>query len=234
MRSYFPHLLIAATSLTLALFTATPHAQSYQEPLDSSEEAGFEGPVRAGTLDFTLAVGGILYNRVEVGADLGLIPIGNSFTISLGGYINAGYCLLGCELFNWIFAPLNLRAWHVNPMARAAVHFNFLSELLDLHQFNIYAGLTAGPSFYDVALTVDNDPAEVTLSQTTFLFGPLLGLRLTLSGTRGFFLFGEARMLAEFGFEQASLRTSDGQLYTADSSISRSGEDVAVGVGFRF
>lgn len=224
----------------LAIFAAfslsAPEVDAYDgyETFED-EEMQHSGPFSPGSLDFTLRMGGILYNTVEPGVDLGLIPIGDGMTLSVGGSVDAGYCLIGCALFNFLLNPLRLNAWHINPLARVILHFNMISEIFDVPSMNIYAGLTGGPSFYNVSLTIDgDDSARANYNQTTFVIGPMAGLRYTFKGTDGFFVFVEGRFLIEAGARTYTVTDSAGNEYSEAGWVNRGGSSTGFGLGFRF
>lgn len=230
--SRFAAIVAFALIITFSLFTPDVHAQN--APQDA-----FDGPVNAGTFDLSLGVGGLFYNTIEPGLDVGLVPIAEVGTISVGGYVDAGYCLLGCFLFNSLMkwatsgeGELQLRAFHINPMARALFHFNILAQLINLRSLDVYGGIVGGPSFYNVKLTVLDQTAART--SATFLVGPTFGLRYAFNDGRGFFVYGEARYLMEFGSTNFQLRASDGHIYSDNGIVQRGGRRMKVGVGFRF
>lgn len=227
---------ISIFTIASVLAFAAPFAHA-QDSIHTAADAF--GPVNPGTFDLTLGVGGFFYNTIEPGADMGLIPVSDVGTISMGGYLDAGYCLLGCFLFNSLMnwasdgqANLRLRAFHINPMARGLFHLNILAEALDLRSLDVYGGLVAGPSFYNVNLRVMNESAD--MKNITFLIGPTVGLRYTLGDGQGFFVFGEARYLVEFGSTTYQLQTSDGYTYSDNGLVRRGGRNLKFGVGFRF
>lgn len=239
-------LTLAAIATTMLLLTGSAAAQEPTSPAPAPPESelGPEGAVSItdtpdlsfglGTLDVTLS-GGLssgLYLFLEPGADLGLIPLGDGLTLGLGGTVNLGWCLLCAGVT--ALTPLNVSAWYVNPLARATLHFDAIAKAIDLPQLDTYAGFTAGPSFYSFTLSVDNDPAQGDFSETTFLLGPLFGGRFTVNDDNGFFLFAEARLLMEFGYNTITFRDSNGTVYTQDDGVSRGGLDWVGGLGMRF
>ncbi|RDV38201.1 hypothetical protein DV096_10330 [Bradymonadaceae bacterium TMQ3] len=239
-------LMIAALATMLLLFAGTATAQEPHSPAPASSESALapEGDVAItdtpdlgfglGTLDVSIS-GGLssgLYLFLEPGADLGLIPLGEGLTLGLGGTVNLGWCLLCAGVT--ALTPLNVSAWYVNPLARATLHFDAIAKAVELPQLDTYAGFTAGPSFYSFTLSVDGDPAQGNFSETTFLLGPLFGARFTVNEDSGFFLFGEARFLMEFGYNTITFRDSNGTVYTQDDGVSRGGLDWVGGLGLRF
>ncbi|TXD35934.1 hypothetical protein FRC98_14785 [Lujinxingia vulgaris] len=239
-------LMITAFATMMLLFAGSASAQEpTSAPAAPAEsELSPEGDVTItdtpdlsfglGTLDLTLSGGlsGGLYLFAEPGVDLGLIPLGDGLTLGLGGTVNLGWCLLCAGVT--ALTPLNVSAWYVNPLARATLHFDAIAKAVDLPQLDTYAGLTAGPSFYSFTLSVDNDPAQGDFSETTFLLGPLFGARFTVNEDNGFFLFAEARLLMEFGYNTITFRDSNGTVYTQDDGVSRGGMDWVGGLGLRF
>ncbi|RAL22191.1 hypothetical protein DL240_10065 [Lujinxingia litoralis] len=235
----------AALAATVTLFlTATAAAQQPAEPSPNHASATTTGPdvtisdtnelgFNLGTLDMTLS-GGLssgLYLFLEPGAEFGLIPLGEGMTLGIGATVNMGYCIL-CPAVTAL-TPLNVSAWYANPLGRATLHFDALAKAFDLRQLDAYVGLTAGPSFYSFDLSLDNDPARGSFSETTFLIGPLAGARFRISEDNGFFFFAEARILAEFGYSTITLTDSNGTVYTQDDAVGRGGLDWVGGLGLR-
>lgn len=222
--------IVASLALALAL-VAFPIEEVHAQQRQSS----FEDPFNPGTIDLSIGLGGLFYNWVEPGLDFGVIPVSDLGVISFGGSVNAGYCLVGCGLLNFIFQPLRITAWHVSPLAKVNFHLNALPRALNIEQVDVFGGIAVGAAYQIVALTVTDQPGDrADFSGLTALFGPMLGLRYTLSGNTGFFLYGEWRYLAEIGSQDFRLTTTDGQVYDQTDLISRGGTNTSFGLGFRF
>ncbi|MBA2660745.1 MAG: hypothetical protein H0U74_00495 [Bradymonadaceae bacterium] len=211
------------------LMSATAVATDYDE---DDAEVAVEAPFGAGTLDITLAagLGNLLYPHIEPGVDLGLVNLGASVALSLGGVVDLGYCLL-CGFVS-SFSGYDISSWYINPMGRALLHFGSVAQMLDEPGFDVYIGAMAGPAFY--TLSSSDGANSFTASVTTFLLGPLVGLRYSLDDTNSWFIFGEGRLLLEFGFSEITLRSSDGQSRTYENNFGRGGNDAVFGLGRRY
>ena len=228
LTSFFAAFVLA---LTLLFTLPVAEAQAFQTNNPGVE---YEDPFTLGTVDLTLTFGGLFYNWIEPGFDLGLIPISDLGVISVGAGVNAGYCLIGCGLLSFLYNPLRIRAWNVNPMGRALFHLNALGRNLNIRGLDVYGGLTAGVAFTNFILDHrEDDTARLEGRDTSFLVGPVAGGRFTLSGTKGFFFYAEWRFLAEFGSSTISLQ-SGGQTFDQTDLISRGGSQTGFGGGFRF
>ncbi len=237
--AFFTALLFCTT-----FWLVTPEAMALDEPGASEvvfeeEEDQSGGPVRPGTFDLTLGLGGFWYNYVEPGVDLGMIPFGDHVVFSLGGYLNVGYCLIGCSLFNFaarmVESEVRVNAWHANAMGRALFHLNAIAEVADLPGIDAYAGMVAGPNYFNVRIDLDEQGATGFRGQgVSLLIGPTAGARYTLSGQSGFFVYGEWRWLLEFGSQEFVVTDGRGEVISYNTLIRRGGRQTAVGIGFRF
>lgn len=195
----------------------------------------FEDPFSPGTLDLTLSVGGLLYNTIEPGLDFGVIPVSDLGVISVGGSVNAGYCLVGCGLLNFFIDPLRISAWNITPLAKVNFHLNALPRALDIGGVDIYGGIALGASYQRAVLEdlTEGTDNRAEFSGVSVLFGPMLGVRYMLGGTTGFFVYGDWRFLAETGSASYQL-ASGGEVYDQTDLISRGGTSTHFGAGIRF
>jgi hypothetical protein len=227
---------VAVLALCVGMAALQPVAQAQvQTRGPSTPEVSYEGgPVYPGTFDLTFGLGGFLYTYIEPGVDIGVLPLGDKIVLSVGGYLNAGYCFIGCGILNFFIHPARVSAWHVNPMGRVLFHLNAIAELASLPGIDAYGGVVAGPNYYRASLTIEDGVHAVTGQGFTFLVGPTLGGRYTLQGQSGFFIYGEARYLIEFGSQQWEVTDDRGVVYNQNSLIHRGGRKMALGIGVRF
>ena len=213
-----------------------------QDPQQPDEPAAdLSEPYGVGTTD--LMVSGSLfgvfggYLTVQPGLELGMIPLGEGITLGVGGELDAGWCAL-CGLLALTPVFDSLSAWYASPRGRATVHFNQLSEALDMSGLDAYVGLVAGPALYSVDMNfAGGGRAEGRI--LSFIIGPVFGARITTEGTTGFFIFGEGRFHSEFGRSTVTVTIEgdeDEEVFVAEGggATSRGGLDTFVGLGFRF
>jgi hypothetical protein len=191
----------------------------------------------AGSIDLMLGAGmdfgGLFYPHIEPGVDIGLIPVGEDVTLSLGASVDLGYCLF-CSLVNFAASAtgtdLTVQSYYIAPTARALAHFNFISKILQVPELDLSAGVLVSPSLYTFRL----EYGDGQLDENTLLFsaGPVLGGRYILDS--GLMLFIEYRYLVTFGASKVSVSTSSGDSYTFDTgTVGRYGQSYAVGIGYR-
>lgn len=223
-----------------ALFAIAPPLMAdsgESEPEESTVEQpeGFVPPYTPGTFDMTLGAGfrGMSFLYAEPGFDLGVIG-GDAATLSVGASVNAGVCVV-CLLID-VASDYRVRGWYTIPLARVALHLNTLADGLDADRLDLYGGLMGGPGYYRYSL--ENEAGDrFQVSQVTALFGPFAGLRHTLSGYDGFFLYGEFRHLLEAGTTRVTVQYGDDdeeQILEATGEVNQGGWDTVVGIGLRF
>ena len=235
----FSSALAAVACFALILAIPTAEAQEVEE-YEAPTEERFQYPVEPGTFDLTFTAGLNTWYMpyIEPGGDFGLFRLTDDMTLSIGASFHGSYCFI-CEVTRLTeqFLPLRISAWYVNPSLRAAAHFNMVAEALDLPGLDLYAGLVAGPGYYDVRVHA-TDVATGRVNRITLILGPWGGVRYVLNnGNSGFFVSLDGRILAEFGIEntRVELEGHDEDLvHDTISTISRGGFDLTLGVGFRF
>ena len=185
------HLIRSIALTALTLFLALP-AQAQQQPLPLEDEALDEPVVGEklaeqpdlygpGTVDaqLTLSFGTFLTPQLEPAIDIGLIPFGDTLTLSLGASAAVGYCV-GCLLFTAL-TPIDVRNWMFTPQLRVLLHIEDLAYALGLLELDLYAGLVAGPSFHAFTLTERATGDSATERVLGVGGGPLLGLHYLIS-----------------------------------------------------
>lgn len=237
--------LAAAVSLPQAAFSQEEAPAAAEEPAEESadeaaaeEEASVEGP-NFGALDIDVLVlggfGGFLYPHVEPGVDIGLVPLGDDFAISVGAGVDFGWCAL-CAVIDLV-SDLNISSSYYAPQGRVNLHLGTLFDLIprEVESFTLdpYVGVFGGPVFYKFAVKDAQGGASVSAEQVTFLVGPALGIRLGFANNR-FLLVGEYRWSNEAGFTTVTVRDENGTSQTINGDdFSRRGNDFILGIGFR-
>lgn len=233
----FASLCAAAVLVPQAAFSQ--EAPAAATPAATVEaQAAPEKVFGAGDLDILANFGfNIVYVHVEPAIDVGVIPIADDFTISLGGGFGYGYCVL-CGALTAV-SRVNVSSSYMFPYGRANLHVNTLGGLIpsdiDGMTLDLYAGIYGGPQFYRFALDFedDADDTRATVTQTSVRLGPALGVRLGFKDNR-LLLFGEYRWGAELGFTTVRIENEDGTVYdiTGDD-YARRGSDFVLGLGLR-
>jgi hypothetical protein len=210
---------------------------SAEPPVDAAEEAETERNFGLLTIDILLG-GGIsseLYLHGEPSVDIGVVPIGKSAAIAVGGGVDIGWCAL-CGLITAL-SDLNWSGSYYAPFGRATFHLGSLGGLIPAnfeqkYTLDTYLGVLAGPSFYTFKLS-DNAGSAVTVDRTAIRVAPLLGARLGLAKNR-LLLFGEYRWGVEAGFTTVEFTNPDGtDTIVPQEDINRRGNDFVVGIGVR-
>ncbi len=203
------------------------------DPEESSEKPGISS-FRPGRVDATGAIGlgGLLYVTLEPGVDVSLVPLGDGVTLSVGGTLGVGYCLL-CGVVNAATGgDFSVTAWNLAPQGRALVHFDALGEAVGA-QIDAFTGASLGPNTYFFGAR--SGGVRLNESITTFVFTPLFGARIFGKQSGGFFGFGELRYRTEWGFSRVTLEAEEwNQRFVWDNSFARSGFEFIFGGGFRF
>jgi hypothetical protein len=225
-------------------FGDPPPANNGGQPANTAPQAGAqqksEPAFYAGDIDIIVGggIGGLVYPYIEPAVDVGLIPLNEDFSISVGGGVQFGWCLL-CAALDAV-SDLDFSSSYIQPYGRALIHSGTLGGLLDgvagnSFTIDLNAGLMAGPSFYSLTITEENvdNPASVDYSQTSFILGPVAGARLGFSDNT-FFLFVEYRFVAEIGLSQIEYIDRNGNTIAyGDDAFSQDGSDFMLGLGFR-
>lgn len=219
-------MLTLGTPATLAAQQSTPQGINPQP----QEWSGTYGP---GTLDaqLTLGIGGLFTPQIEPAVDLGLIPLGQDLTLSLGASASFGYCV-GCFIFGAI-TNIDVKFWTFEPLARVLLHVESLSRALNITGLDVYGGLTGGPSIYNFTLTGQNNNVKVTDRVVAVGLGALGGMHYLLNDH--VYLGAELRYLIKLGVNTGSV-TIDGTTYQEydRSDYVQNGLDYNFHLGFRF
>ena len=207
--------------------TAQEGAEAQESPAPAKGEAEkppeYMGP---GTVDGMLSVGlgGLIFVSAEPGVDVGLVPIGNNLTLSVGGVVNMGFCLL-CGIGSLAVPNFSVGISNIAPQARALLHIKAIDDL------DVFAGAGFGPSFY--SLKVASNGVELKDRLTAWLFSAVVGGRYFAS--KAFFGFLEARYQVEAGFNTLTLDAPEWDAsFTLNTDYSRRGIDFILGGGLRF
>lgn len=201
-----------------------------------------EPAFHAGDIDIMVGggLGGLAYPHIEPSVDIGIVPITDDFSISVGGGVDFGWCLL-CAALDAVSPNLDFASSYIRPYGRVLFHLGTLGGLLDDlggsdYTIDLNGGLMGGPAFYSFTVTEENtaNPAKYESSTTSVVLGPLIGGRLGFADNT-FFLFLEYRFLAELGFSSASFETGDGEtiVYDNTDTYNQDGSDFMLGLGFR-
>lgn len=186
-----------------------------------------------GTLDMQLTLGfGALFSpQIEPAVDLGLIPLGEDLTLSVGASVAAGYCL-GC-VFLSALTSIKVRYWSLEPLARVLLHVESLSRSLNVPQLDLYGGLIGGPSIYTFTITETSDTISVTDRSVAVGLGALGGMHYLLNDR--VYLGAELRYLLYLGVNTGSV-TIDGTTYDEydRGDYIQSGLDYTFHLGVRF
>ena len=173
---------------------------------------------RAGNLELMLGgnMNGLLFPEVEIGVELGFLPLTDGVVLSLGGSAGAGYCL-GCFLFDFLSqGALEIRASSYSILGRAGVHLPLLGEMFDVPELDVSAGLMAGPSFYSASFSFEDGSGSATYEyvQPVFSIGPYAALRYMFGDS--FFVGFDARYFIAFADETVTFDIN-GTEYTVDT-----------------
>jgi hypothetical protein len=199
--------------------------QESSAPADEKPEKPPEymGP---GTVDGLLSIGlgGLIFVSAEPGVDVGLVPIGNNLTLSVGGVVNMGFCLL-CGIGSLAVPNFSIGITNISPQARALLHIQAIDDV------DIFAGAGFGPSIY--SLRAESNGVKLRDTITAWLFSGVVGGRYFPSDS--FFGFAELRYQVETGFNTLTLDAPEWDTsFTFNTSYSRRGIDVILGGGLRF
>ncbi len=218
---------------------APSNTQPQSTPQEPAAQKKAEPAFYAGDIDIIVGggIGGLVYPYVEPSVDIGLIPLNSDFSISVGGGVQFGWCLL-CAALD-AASDLDFSSSYIQPYGRALVHAGTLGGLLsnvsEDFTIDLNAGLLGGPSFYTFKIEEENtaNPASVNVNQTSFVLGPVVGGRVGFSDNT-FFLFIEYRFLAEIGLSEVEYVDGNGNTVTYDQdAFSQQGSDVMLGLGLR-
>lgn len=202
-----------------------------------AEDAEVEEPVgislfEPGSFDVmaSLGLGSLLYPILEIGVDIGVVPLTDELTLSLGASGAAGYCLLCAGVS--ALGGFRIDAWNVSPQARLALHYNF-KEALGA-PLDGYLAFSSGPDFYFV--NIQSSGATATGTVFSWAFVPVVGGRYFPPGMNNLFIYGEARWLTEFGVSGGTYTNEqwDQNITWTGSGYSRRGFDFILGGGLRF
>jgi hypothetical protein len=174
-------------------------------------------------------LGGLIYPYLQPSIDVGVAAL-DQVTFSAGATLDAGICAF-CGLIG-ATTDWQVRSWYASAIGRAHVHVSGLSEAVsDTLRLDPYAGLGVGPRFYSFSVTYEPTDDSASATQTSVLFGPILGSRI-LFEERSLYVFGELRYFFEFGFSSVDVETS-GASYSVDDQFAGGGGDISFGIGFR-
>jgi hypothetical protein len=217
--------------------TDTSDEASESAETDSDgESSGFvagSSSMRPGDIDMTGALGlaGLIYVNFEPGVDIGVVPLGEGTTLSVGGTVGLGYCLF-CAAVSGLVNDFSVGAWNFSPKVRGLVHFDALGRELDA-PLDTYAGASLGTGTY--FFNVQSNGTSVSESITTFLFTPLVGGRLFPTESSPLFFFGELRYRIEAGFSKVTLQSEQWQQdFVLNADYGQTGLEAVVGGGLRF
>ncbi len=211
-------------------------ASESAETESSGESSGFvagSSAMRPGDIDMTGALGlaGLIYVNFEPGVDVGVVPLGEGTTFSVGGTVGLGYCLF-CAAVSGLVSDFSVGAWNFSPKVRGLVHFDALGREMDA-PLDTYAGASLGTGTY--FFNVQSGGTSVSESITTFLFTPLVGGRLFPTESSPFFFFGELRYRIEAGFSNVTIQSEQWQQdFVLNADYGQTGLDAVVGGGVRF
>lgn len=229
------HLLIVSM---FAASVLAPQAVFSEEKPDASPDAELTEPLFGPlTFDVLLALGlsSELYLHGEPSLDIGVVKLGKTGAIGIGGGIDIGWCAL-CGIVS-VLSDVSWSGSFYAPFARSTVHAGTLGGLLpqkqDGNSVDLFVGALVGPSFYKFEAGFDDSSSAVTHRRVTLRFAPLLGLRLGLGGNR-FLLFGEYRYNIEGGFSAVTYTNEDGsEEIVQPDTVNRRGNEFIIGIGVR-
>lgn len=216
--------------------TADEASESADADGSSGESSGYvagSSAMRPGDVDMTGALGlaGLIYVNFEPGVDVGVVPLAEGTTLSVGGTVGLGYCLF-CAAVSGLVSDFSVGAWNFSPKARGLIHFDALGRELDA-PLDTYVGASLGTGTY--FFNVQSNGVSVSESITTFLFTPLLGGRLFPTESSPLFFFGELRYRIEAGFSKVTVQSNQWQQdFVLNADYGQTGLDAVVGGGFRF
>ena len=214
----------------------TSEEDATEETDSDGESSGFvagSSAMRPGDIDMTGALGlaGLIYVNFEPGVDIGVVPLGEGTTLSVGGTVGLGYCLF-CAAVSGLVNDFSVGAWNFSPKVRGLVHFDALGRELDA-PLDTYAGASLGTGTY--FFNVQSNGTSVSESITTFLFTPLVGGRLFPTESSPLFFFGELRYRIEAGFSKVTLQSEQWQQdFVLNADYGQTGLEAVVGGGLRF
>jgi hypothetical protein len=199
----------------------------------AAAEAPDERLFRPGSVDILLGLGldfgGLFYPHIEPGIDIGVIPVGEDITISVGASVDLGYCVL-CGLLSLVPNVETFTSYYIAPTGRVLAHLNFISKLAKMPELDISGGLLVSPSIYQFNLSyqdVKYEQRDIVVS-----FGPVFAGRYVLDS--GLLVFLEYRYLVSTGFSDAKVTGADGSVYDFNTGeFGRYGQSYTVGVGYR-
>lgn len=203
---------------------------------DQSPDA-FTPPVQGGTFDITTSFGidNWIYLYAELGADVGLFPIGEYATLTVGGHGRIASCV-ACRMFDIVPYVDSVRAGYDQALLRSAAHFNFIGRAFNRSNLDVYVGGMGGISQYRVRIATDIE-ANAGKTLNAIVAGPYVGMRVTAAGHRGFMLFVEGRYLGEIGQRELFLELGDedeGIVLDTARDVRRSDLNLMMGMGIRF
>lgn len=177
--------LFAALPTAAAQDTA-PEAESAESAIDEQAEEP-EYPFTPGTFDLMLTGGlSLTMPYLEPGVEIGMIPLTDELTLGIGANVAVGACIL-CSVLTFITpSDFEISAWFVHPLLRAGVHFNMLSDTLDMPHLDLYAGALAGPGIYTFDMQIAGN--DFRFRQISLLLGPWPGPAIHFPGIPGFSL----------------------------------------------
>ncbi len=228
---------VVAVVLALGGSLASLNAQVAEDvPAAETEEPASRATMGAGNVDVGLSggIGGLIYPYLEPQVAVGVLPL-DVVTISVGGLADAGYCVL-CHLLEVLDDDWTLRSYYFGVYGRALVHLNVVADQVGGSvRIDPYVGLAVGPRFYFFDLKYDDGSVSESVSTTlnSVVFMPHIGTRVFLTEAARFFLFGDLRLLLEFGLGSTTV-TAGGQSYTVDEDVAGGGINIALGAGLRF
>lgn len=210
----------------------TPTSSEASEPSPSGNVGDF-GP---GDIDLALHLGlsGLLYGQIEPGVDVGLVPITDEVTLSVGGQIGFGACLL-CGIISAALPNFSWGATNISPQGRIGVHLDLIDDGDMGVKLDGFGGLYGGPNFYRFRVRFE-DEGRVTGGITSWILGGYGGVRMFFGELNPFFLSAEMRLGAEIGFNEIIIRDEDwppGEEFRVQNSYSQRVVSTMVGLGFR-
>lgn len=221
-------------ALLCCALAAPAHAQTAAADTGGTEEEMLndERIMVPGTIDSQLTVGGgpLLSIQAEPAVDIGILPIGEVLTVSLGAGIGASYCV-GCFIFEIL--TLRVRYWSVEPMVRALVHLRGLSQWAEVPKIDLYAGALGGAGWYNFSLaTRVGADIDASVNELAFGIGGLAGVHYLF--TPNLFVGAEARYLRWLGVSSEQI-TVEGETRAFNyGDFIRSGTDYTFHFGVRF
>ena len=201
-----------------------------------AEAARSDKSYHAGNFELMLggSIGGLFYPELELGGELGILPLGDAAVVSVGAVGRVGYCILCLGAGFLTGGQLEVRAWNVSAMGRAGVHLPILGETFNIPELDVSAGLIAGPSYYNVQarLRSGNESAFVTQQLLTFSIGPYVALRYLFNDN--LFVGFDYRLLYLFSEEAGTIRIADQTYDIAYNDIVQAGGFYNGYIGIRF